>query len=394
MGQNADLKGDLGFLNLAEVLQLLGSNGSTGELRLLSRYVSRPAKIYFVEGNPVNASNGSLEGREALYSLFGWTEGAFEFTCGKVSVERLINRNLMELVLDGLRMLDDGEIDQVGAVDLEKTAAGDGKENELPLIVQPIVHYVSIVDEEVFDKDASVVEEGDYGNWIWVVLKGQADVCRKTSNGPLAIFRIGEGACVGNISSILMKKSQRITSVRAISEQLQLGVLDQMLLYEEFERLSLEMRRIVLGLDRRFREATDRIVEIFSRKGAPKISIKDRQPFMQQGAKESGVFQITEGKAVVLCKTKSGRLLLTTLGKGDVFGQLSFLHFGHEPDSAAVFGSENLKCRPVDGQKLRQEYERLSQPFRKIMEYAAGCVAVSTMKARRMYEEALTGRRK
>ena len=53
---NFALAGNLSFLNLGDILQFLGSNTSTGVLYITSRYTQTQGKIYFVKGNPVNAS--------------------------------------------------------------------------------------------------------------------------------------------------------------------------------------------------------------------------------------------------------------------------------------------------------------------------------------------------
>src|SRR4030042_4740078 len=101
MSIKADLSGDLQFLGLVDLLQLLGANGSSGALRIQSKYAAGPAVVYFAKGNPVDASSESLKGLDALYALFGWTEGEFEFR--KDSIERIktIRNSRMEVLLDG-----------------------------------------------------------------------------------------------------------------------------------------------------------------------------------------------------------------------------------------------------------------------------------------------------
>ena len=60
------LKGNIKFLNLGDLMQLLGGNGSSGILRILSTYAPEPGIIYFDNGNPINASCGMLSGLDAL----------------------------------------------------------------------------------------------------------------------------------------------------------------------------------------------------------------------------------------------------------------------------------------------------------------------------------------
>ena len=74
------LSGSLKFLSLGDIIQLLGSNSSTGVLRIKSKYAHEPGLIYVSKGNPVNASAGSIVGLDAVNALFGWIDGDFEFS--------------------------------------------------------------------------------------------------------------------------------------------------------------------------------------------------------------------------------------------------------------------------------------------------------------------------
>jgi hypothetical protein len=154
MGGKAVLTGNLKFTSLADLFQIIGGNSSTGTLRIISQYVPQPGIVHFLKGNPVNAANGSLKGLDAAYSLFGRTEGSFEFSEEKLSVEHAIKKNRMEIVLDALRMLDDGVIEKVGPTTADEllskkgTKSGDGQKRELPVIKGPAIDYLYILDEE------------------------------------------------------------------------------------------------------------------------------------------------------------------------------------------------------------------------------------------------------
>ena len=92
MGCRNVFAGRLDFLSLGDLLQILGSGGSTGILRVKSKYAEAPGLIYIVDGNPANADCGSLTGLEALNSLFGWVEGEFEFSKEQVTKENVIRK--------------------------------------------------------------------------------------------------------------------------------------------------------------------------------------------------------------------------------------------------------------------------------------------------------------
>ncbi len=73
------LEGDLSFLNLGDLLQLLSTDSRTGILLLYSQHFNEPGKIFIKNGNPFDASTPSDTGINALYALFGWVCGRFEF---------------------------------------------------------------------------------------------------------------------------------------------------------------------------------------------------------------------------------------------------------------------------------------------------------------------------
>jgi hypothetical protein len=111
---NIVFSGKLEFLNLAELIQLIGNNGSSGVLRIQSGFEPIPAFIYFSNGNPVDAEFGCDTGLAALYTLFGWRSGDFSYSEEPARRSKAIHKNRMEIILDGLRMVDDGKIKMVG----------------------------------------------------------------------------------------------------------------------------------------------------------------------------------------------------------------------------------------------------------------------------------------
>ena len=73
MSKGTAFSGRLEFLSLGELLQIIGNNGGTGVLRIMSKYAQGSGSIYIDKGDPVDAINGEKIGLEALFSLFGWT---------------------------------------------------------------------------------------------------------------------------------------------------------------------------------------------------------------------------------------------------------------------------------------------------------------------------------
>ena len=148
MDQNVVFSGNLRFLGIPDLLQLIATNNSTGILRLTNPHALGAASVTFLRGNPIHATYASLLGLEALYALFGWTTGQFEFRQEKIDTEKTIHRGQMEIVLDGLRMLDEGLIKRLGPGSEEKHETARAEtQSRAPLIKKPITHYAFLVEE-------------------------------------------------------------------------------------------------------------------------------------------------------------------------------------------------------------------------------------------------------
>lgn len=383
---NVVFAGSLEFLNLGEVLQLLGPIGSTGVLRITSKYARSPGLIYLLKGNPVNASVDSLSGIEAIYSLFGWIEGDFEFTREQVKSENVIKKSRMEIILDSLSMLDDGVIKKIGPVSFDKISDSSGKSATIPIIKGPLVDYMYVVDEEEFTDGHEIVMEGKHGNWIWVVLDGVVEIIKKTDHGPVTILRVGDGAFIGSIASFLMGRSARSATVVA-NGNVQLGVMDLNRLSIDFSCLSPEFRGLVLSFDKRLKQVTERAVGINIDCDRIDRLIKDNKPLIKQGEAEDKIYIISEGEAWIVRHTDNKHVMLANLCKGDVFGHVPFFDTGHEPFSASVYGSNDLEVRTVNPEDLQNEYNHISSIFKNIVENNATCISVTTRLACKYIKE-------
>jgi CRP-like cAMP-binding protein len=331
MHGKAVLTGDLGFICLAEVFQILGGNNNTGTLRVTSQYAPAPGLIYFVQGNPINATSGPLSGLDAIYALFGWIEGTFEFHDGQTQVERVVNNSRMEIVLDALRMLDDGLIKKIGppSAVADSDEATDGKGEVLPIIKGPVVDYMYVIDEEEFRDGDRIVEEGSHGNWIWVILEGTVHLTRETSNGPMTMARFGEGCFIASLACFAQRECVRSATVTAVGS-VQLGVLDIRRMADEYSSLSPEFKGLLLSLDGRLRKTTDLTQELFTEKYQPNGLTKDKKLILKEGSSKEDVFVIEKGETHVIRRTAKGYLPLLTLEKGDIFGYVPFMDMGHD----------------------------------------------------------------
>jgi CRP-like cAMP-binding protein len=381
MDNKTSLGGNLDFLNLADLLQLLGSNGATGTLRIVGRYSQHPGYVYFKKGNPINAQNGEIDGLDALNSLFGWTRGEFEFISEPVYAEKGIKKSRMQIILDGIRMLDDGLIEKIGPVSFEKKEVSDSPGlGEGPLVRGPLVDYMYVVDEEEFEDGEEIVVEGKHGSWIWVVLEGAIQIVKETSRGAVNVLRIGDGAFVGSIASFLMGGNIRSATTVALGK-VQLGVLDSQRLFVEFARMSPELRGLLVSLDKRLKQATDKAVDIFLKREASLEDFSSNSALIKQGAADDRLLKISAGNAVVTRMTEFGEIVLGRVEEGDFLGTVPFIDIGMEPESASVYVSDDIELSPLDPDRLQREFEQLSTTFKNIVENVATSISVTALVA-------------
>jgi CRP-like cAMP-binding protein len=380
MNNNVSLSGSLNFLNLGELLNLLGTNGSSGVLHIKTNPSSQAGLVYLDKGNPINAVNGSLTGLDAVFSLFGWTDGQFEFVQQNVTCEKEITKSRMEIILDGLRLLDEGKIEKRGPSKAAAKTAPETKtvSGKLPLIKGPLVDYSYVVDEEGFYDGDEIVQEGNHGDWIWVILEGTAEIIKEANSGPIEILRIGDGAFLGSIAALISGGRVRSATVRAVGN-VQLGMLDSQLLANELANVSVDFRGLITSIDKRLKQVINMAVAYKNNNNNFDKLIKSKKQLIKQGQKEERLFTIKDGEAIIARQSDNGFVPLVQLKKGDYFGKIPFLDMGHEPYSAAVFSSENLKLAAVDTDKLKSEHEGLSSTLKNIIEHMATSVSVTTV---------------
>jgi len=379
MADNIVFSGSLRFVSLADVFQLLGGNNCTGILNLRSQYSEYMGVIYFLNGNPINASCGDLKGLNAVYNLFGWTDGNYEFYEEPLSqIDQVIKHSRMEVVLDALRMLDDGEIKKIGPTVVQKrdTPKKGGEKDFLHAIKGPLVDYLYVIREEYYEDGAPIVKEGRYGKWLWVVYEGTVRVTKETQRGPLTLARLGEGCFIGTIRALLFGEYERNATVTA-EGNVRLCILDAEPLYHEYSLLSEDFRKLLLSLDKRLRILNEKAVQIYANNNYNNGSIKNRN-LQDKFHSETDLYIIESGTAEIIGKGPKGEFPLVSLEKEDVFGKIPFMDFGHEPRSASVMTSNPIHAERLDIRALQTEYDNLTQTFKNFIFNTATNISMTT----------------
>jgi CRP-like cAMP-binding protein len=379
MSGDVAFAGNLSFLNLGELLQLLGTTGSSGTVTIYNAHAAQPGFIYIDKGNPIDAANGPKSGLEAVFSLFGWLDGQFEFVEEAITSQKTITKSRMEIILDGLRLLDEGQVEVIGSASTgSKPTDTAAKSGSLPLIKGPLVDYSYVVDEESFYDGDEIVQEGNHGNWIWVILEGIAEIVKETPKGTISLLRIGDGAFLGSVASLLRADNVRSATVTAAGN-VQLGMLDSQLMTSELAATPQDYREFIRALDLRLKYVTSMIVDIYTGDKKAVELIKGKKPLIKQGQAEERLFKITSGDAIVARETDNGIVPLAHLQKGDFFGHVPFLDMGNEPQAASVFASPNLKLAALDPTVLQKEHEKLSSTLQNVLAHLASSISVTTL---------------
>ena len=97
--------GKLAVLGLAEVVQSIGEGRRSGTLVLEND--GQSGSVGFRDGNIFEIRLDQSEGDEAFYRLLSWTVGDFWFDARTVPETDRVGRNIMELLLEGMRRIDE-----------------------------------------------------------------------------------------------------------------------------------------------------------------------------------------------------------------------------------------------------------------------------------------------
>jgi hypothetical protein len=100
------LTGHLSDLSLSELIEFFCNQRKSGRLRVL--YPQGSGYFYLQAGSVVHAQIGVLRGIDAVYYALTLANAKFEFSGSAEASERTINQPWTQVVLEGLRRLDEG----------------------------------------------------------------------------------------------------------------------------------------------------------------------------------------------------------------------------------------------------------------------------------------------
>ncbi len=389
------LSGDLGFIDLSELLQLLGTIGKSGTLHLNSPWSNVEGRIDFIGGVPVDATDGFKKGLDGLYALFGWKDGRFSFSNHTVSSPaQRIKKDRMKIILDATRLLDEGQIKVLGPLGQDPFSQSDQKANlptpeKMPLIRGDAPDYSDIVDEERFADGQPIFLEGKFGRWIYVILDGKADVIKKTPRGPLKLVRLGPGTYPGTIMFFTDDKT-RETSVVA-SGQTHLGVINSERVYAEFSSKTPAFQSLAVGMSRRLKKMTETAVTYSRQRRLSKIDFQKMTPITLPGGNENQLMMIKNGTGYLTVNRGGHIIHLATLSTGDLIGDPTFADSTLKMTGGQIYGSDDLDLITLGTHSLVAEYDQCSPTLAAMFKNQAVLSVVIGWLACRFYAKMIAG---
>lgn len=109
--------GRLSVMSLTTVLQVLADSRRSGTLEVKNDDGDF-GEIGFREGQIYQARCGGVGGVDAIYQMLGWNTGSFSLNPKQVPKEDLIRTGVMNILLEGMRLLDEAGIKRAATEDI------------------------------------------------------------------------------------------------------------------------------------------------------------------------------------------------------------------------------------------------------------------------------------
>ncbi len=162
-----ELSGSLSQVSLADLLQLFQMNQKTGVLELQRKdrgFPEERGSIEIIKGNVSQARLGEVEKEKALFRFFHWNEGSFSFLVRELKTAPKIEMPTRELLMEGIRQLDEWTQRQDSLPPLGSQVALKVKKSELPKMVHPLSQEVLLL-LEVYHRVQDIVDHCSFPDY-------------------------------------------------------------------------------------------------------------------------------------------------------------------------------------------------------------------------------------
>ncbi len=125
------LQGSLRDMAVADLIQHTCQDGKTA--RITIDHDRQQARLFFAEGDLIDAELDDLQGEEVIYKILNWQDGVFKLEPGVPAGRRTITRSYTGVLLTGAQRLDEFSSDELepSFIPQEATAMAPKKKSEL-----------------------------------------------------------------------------------------------------------------------------------------------------------------------------------------------------------------------------------------------------------------------
>jgi uncharacterized protein (TIGR02266 family) len=141
----------------------------------------------------------------------------------------------------------------------------------------------TIASEEKYKDGQIIFREGSAGDWLYIILSGSVEIFKTVRGEKFTLDTLGPGEVFGEIA--FLGGGKRTATTQALGETT-VGLIDRDSIDLEFNRLSSDLRFLIVTESKRFKKMIDRALEFTSRteprfKKTISLTYRDRQSFIK-----------------------------------------------------------------------------------------------------------------
>jgi len=141
----------------------------------------------------------------------------------------------------------------------------------------------TIASEEKYKDGQIIFREGSAGDWLYIILSGSVEIFKTVRGEKFTLDTLGPGEVFGEIA--FLGGGKRTATTQALGETT-VGLIDRDSIDLEFNRLSSDLRFLIVTEPKRFKKMIDRALEFTSRteprfKKTISLTYRDRQSFIK-----------------------------------------------------------------------------------------------------------------
>lgn len=219
---------------------------------------------------------------------------------------------------------------------------------------------------KVFKKGDHAIEQGDVGDFFYIVKSGNFDIIvKKGEDPPKKVFEAGAGFAFGELA--LLYNAPRTATITAVNES-EVWCLDR----TAFRNL------VVKSSEAQFKEYVAFLggVDVFqmldAHEHASLAEVLEEEDFeedeaiVEQGERDDKMFILRKGNAVACIKGDQGEVEVKQYKEGDYFGEIALL--SGEPRKASVYASGPCSCLYI----TRATFLRILGPLQDLLKKNMG----------------------